>query len=362
MRISLTKEEESKVIKLLETKEENIAIASMLNELCFSLEAFPELKNYISKSDKEVSEYFIEMIYQLFELDPSNNDNKRIIDQYLSSAFSYKDVKEYNANPFKNNVNIKEKAVNHYNLHYLTYPKYSFFPLDDIKVDDKDYYKEYTKLSFFNEDYEYLTLSKNNNIWMCITPNEINTMKPHIDHAHGHVIAFGLGLGYFAYMVANKKEVQKVTIIERDEEIINLFKDNLLPLFKNRDKIEIISSDAFEYIKKDGLIHYDYAFFDLWHNAEDGLPMYLKIKEMKIYPETHFWIEESLIAMYRRCLLTVIEESLNHYSDDDYRKSKNAIDKVINTIYFKTKNLKLNSYKEIYNLLSKESILKLISK
>ena len=91
-------------------------------------------------------------------------------------------------------------------------------------------------------------------------------------------------------------------------------------------------------------------------------PLDIKLKEMDIKCETGYWIEESLIAMYRRCLLTVIEESLAHYSDDDYRRSKNAIDKVINSIYFKTKNLRLNSYDEINRLLSKENILKLIAK
>ena len=359
MRINLSKSDESKLIKLLETKEENIAIASMLNDLCFSLDQFKELEG---TSPNEINDKCKELFLDYFELDENNEDNINIVNKYLSNAFEKLDINIYEENSYKKSLKIQNITQNSYKLHELTYPKYSFFPVDDIKVDEKDYYREYTTLGFFNKDYHYLTLSKNNNIWMCITPNEINTMKPHLDKARGRVITFGLGLGYFAFMASNKKEVSKVTIIEKDENVINLFLDNLLPHFPNKNKIEIIKVDALDYIAKDHLVNYDYAFFDLWHNAEDGLPLYIKIKELGINCESGYWIEESLIAMYRRCLLTVIEESLAHYSDDDYRRSKNAIDKIINQIYFKTKNLRLSSYDEIYKLVSKESILKLIAK
>lgn len=359
MKITLNQQDQNKLIKLLETKEENIAIASMFNELCFSLDQFFELEN----ADKNnLNNLFKDIFVESFELNIEDKDNKRIIDTYLTNALNIEDSNDYDSNPYKKCLNIKEFEQNSYKLHYLTYPRYSLFPLDDIKVDEKDYYREYTSLAFFKEDYKYLTLSKNNNIWMCITPNEINTMKPHINKAKGNVITFGLGLGYFAFMCALKDDVKKVTIIEKDSTIINLFAQHLLPLFPHKEKIEIINEDGFSYINQNHLSQYDYAFFDLWHNAEDGLPMYIKLKETRIDTITSYWIEESLIAMYRRCLLTVIEESLAKYNDDDYRKNKNAIDKVINQIYFKTKNMKFNSYNEIYSFLSKDNILKLISK
>ena len=362
MRINLNKEEEKEVIILLETKEENIAIASMLNELCFSLDQFEKLKSLNNESTNAINKTCKDLFYDYFELDKENEDNARIVESYLSNAFKYEDAKKYNQNLYKNSLKIKNITQNSYKIHYLEYPKYSFFPLDDITVDEAGYYKEYTSLGFFNDNYQYLTLSKNNNIWMCITPNEINTMRAHIEEAYGNVVTFGLGLGYFAYMAAHKKEVKKVTIVEKDINVINLFTHYILPYFDCREKIEIVEDDAFNFIKQNGLQDYDYAFFDLWHNAEDGLPLYIRVREMKLSIKTGYWIEESLIAMYRRCLLTVIEESLAHYSDDDYRKNKNAMDKIINQIYFKTKNLTLNSYQEIHQLLSKDSIIKLIEK
>ena len=197
---------------------------------------------------------------------------------------------------------------------------------------------------------------------MCITPNEINTMEKHIAKAKGNIVTFGLGLGYFAYMASMKNDVKNVTIVEKDKDIISLYNQYIFPFFPYKNKIHIVEEDAIKYIEKNQLSEFDYAFFDLWHNAEDGLPLYLKIKSLDIKTNAGYWIEESLICMYRRCLLTVIYESLNGYSDDDYRKARNPIEKVINEIYFKTKKYHFESYDEITKFVSKENILKLISR
>ena len=360
MYIKLNQTELNKLIEVLNRKEENMAIASYLNDLCFSLDQFPSLTN-----DKDVKSFNLKCIDEFldyFELDRDNEENIDIILRQLEDVFHFVDINDYEQNSYKLNVKPRESSLNGYKLHYLSYPVYSFFPLDDIRVNDKKEYLEKASIGIADKEYKYLTLSKNNNIWMCITPNEINTMLPHINKAKGNIVVFGLGLGYFAYMVSLKKEVKSITIIEKDKDIINLFNDNLFSYFPHQDKIKIINADAFKFIEKDFLSSYDYAFFDLWHNAEDGLPLYLKIKSLPIVPPSSYWIEESMICLYRRCLLTVIEESLNGYGDDDYRRSKNDIERVINDIYFKTKTKRFNNFEEINKFLSKESILELISK
>jgi hypothetical protein len=47
-------------------------------------------------------------------------------------------------------------------------------------------------------------LLENDRIWMTITPNEIEIMIKPVDEAFGHVLTYGLGLGYYAYMVSKK--------------------------------------------------------------------------------------------------------------------------------------------------------------
>jgi predicted methyltransferase len=75
---------------------------------------------------------------------------------------------------------------------------------------------------------------------MTLLPNETVTTKPAIDKAHGKVLTYGLGLGYFAFMASAKHEVDSVTIVERSADVIELFKTWLLPYFPNKDKIRIV--------------------------------------------------------------------------------------------------------------------------
>ena len=101
---------------------------------------------------------------------------------------------------------------------------------------------------------------------------------------------------------------------------------------------------------------------DIWHNAEDGLPLYLRFKSLlKDYRgDTSYWLEESLIAMYRRCLLTLVEENLHDYNDNNYLKAENQYDRLINELYFKYKNTQINSFIDLHNLLTKQSIVNML--
>lgn len=66
---------------------------------------------------------------------------------------------------------------------------------------------------------------------MSVTPNEIETMRAPIARAHGRVLTFGLGIGYFAFMAASKADVESVTVVEREAAVIRLFTRLLLPQF-----------------------------------------------------------------------------------------------------------------------------------
>ena len=63
---------------------------------------------------------------------------------------------------------------------------------------------------------------------MSITPNEIETMEEAVKAATGKVIVYGLGLGYYPYMISLKDEVKEIVIVENDIKIINLFKLKLV--------------------------------------------------------------------------------------------------------------------------------------
>ena len=107
---------------------------------------------------------------------------------------------------------------------------------------------------------------------------------------------------------------------------------------------------------------FDYLFIDIWHNPEDGLPMYLKLKRLLKNKQLtiSYWLEKSILAMYRRCLLTIIEETMVGCTKKDYLKAKTEYDQIINDLYFKTENMSFSSIGEIKDLLQDKELEKLI--
>lgn len=153
------------------------------------------------------------------------------------------------------------------------------------------------KIGLWEDSLEYPVIGEDGNAWMTITPNETNTMKKPIEKAHGRVLTFGLGLGYFAYMASLKEEVESVTIVERSDEIIELFTKEILGQFKTKDKIKIVKGDMFEYIKEKDLENeFDYIFTDIW---QDCTEVYLYLKTRKALEhikniEIDYWISDAI--------------------------------------------------------------------
>jgi hypothetical protein len=108
---------------------------------------------------------------------------------------------------------------------------------------------------------------------MSNTPAEIYDHMEFSNNAKGHILINGLGLGIVLEMVLNNPEVTKITVIEKDPEIIQL----VAPFFANEPKIEIICADAFDYQPPKG-IRYGAVWHDIWMNiCSDNLPEMTKL-------------------------------------------------------------------------------------
>ena len=175
--------------------------------------------------------------------------------------------------------------------------------------------------------------------------------------ANGHVLVLGLGMGYVAFMMAMKSNVKSVTIVEKDPQVINIFNNLIWPNFKNKEKIEIINDDAIHYLSVKQKA-YDYIFADLWHSPDDGLPLFIKIK--KINRNIDCWLETSMYALLRRCMITLLFEVLNGYLEKNYLKAKIYTDEVINKYYFTTKKVTIETVDDLDNLLSFDNLLNLM--
>nr|WP_302595595.1 hypothetical protein [uncultured Cellulosilyticum sp.] len=244
-------------------------------------------------------EAFSLVLAQALGLDLEENaEDKALYYNYFEEMLAPLDLQEYADNLYYKNIKIPNAQIGRWEFKHEKYKPYEAFVYNDLKqlADGRII----PQIGFFEKDFSYPAVFENNREWMLITPNEIETMKAPIAAAHGKVLTFGLGLGYYAYMVSEKENVATVTIVEKDENVIKLFKQYILPQFAHPEKIHIIHEDAFIYAKKYfATAHYDVVFTDIWHDPADGVDLYLKMKEYeKLSPESEYWywIEDTMIC------------------------------------------------------------------
>ena len=140
-------------------------------------------------------------------------------------------------------------------------------------------------------------------------------------------------------MTSEKEEVESITVVEKSEDVIALFKEYILPQFSHPEKVRIVNADAFEYAERImPAERFDIAFVDTWRDASDGAPMYERMKPLEcLSPDTEFlyWIENFLISRLRALCFAEIEERLERGEDMNYTdiadELKNAHLKTVNT-------------------------------
>ena len=263
--------------------------AEMINELC-------------EGTDITVKEALVALLCEVFALDDERGgEERRLIREYITPSVRVLDTKRYTENPYYKNVAPEAKKLGACEIKWEYYPPYRAAICDDMII--RDDFSEVAPIGFFTEGFHFPAVLEDGNEWMTLTPVDLDTCDEAIEAAHGKVVTFGLGLGYYAYMVSEKNDVESVTVVEKNAHVIDLFVSQMLPKFKNKDKVRIVQADAFEYAKEvmPGE-KFDYAFVDTWRDASDGLPMWERMKALEhLSPTTEFsyWIERFIISRRR---------------------------------------------------------------
>ena len=271
----------------------------------------------------EIKDGIVAILCQIFGLDIDGSpDERTLIRDYLTPSVRVMDAERYRNNPYYKNITIPEVKKGSWELKREKYPAYRGVIANDMLLLDN--FKEIAPLGFFTEDFEFPAVLEDGNEWMTLTPVDLDTSDEAIDRAHGRVVTFGLGLGYYVYMTSEKESVESVTVVEKSEDVIALFREYVLPQFSHPEKVRIVNADAFEYAE-----HimpeekYDVAFVDTWRDASDGAPMYRRMKPLeKLSPDTEFlyWIENFLISRLRALEFADIEDKLERGEDMSYEE------------------------------------------
>ena len=302
------------------------------------LESFPTLLKkemidaLVSDGDISREEAVTALLSEAFGLDFERPHDRVIIRDYLTPSVKVLSTEKYENNPYYKNIKVDGIKGGNWEFKRELYPAYRAFIRDDMMIFEG--FREVPPLGMFDEDFDFPAVLEGGNEWMTLTPVDLDTCEEAINAARGRVITFGLGLGYYAYMVSEKPEVESITVVEKSEEVIRLFTDYILPQFPNRNKVKIVCADAFEYAENVmPSEHFDLAFVDTWRDASDGEPMYKRMKKLeKLNTPTPFmyWIENFLISRARALKFEDLLAKITKGTDDAPSTYSEVVDGLVN--------------------------------
>lgn len=225
-----------------------------------------------------------------------SEEDREMFENYFPDMIHYLKKEDYDCDPYYKNIKVTPVKEGSWEFREAVIKPYELIPLDDLKEAPDG--RIIPQVAFFDCEFPYPVILENNVEWMLVTPNEVETMREGIKKARGKVATYGLGLGYFPYMTSIMEEVTDVTVVERDENVIDIFKRFILPQFPHPEKVNVVCADAFEYAEKVApQENFDYIYIDIWHDPSDGVEMYKRFKELeKLCPDTSFeyWIEKTM--------------------------------------------------------------------
>jgi len=203
--------------------------------------------------------------------------HKMLFRQYFVPMLHAMKADEYARNRYYTDVKITESVVGDWELKTERLKAGECFVCNDpVKLQSG---RILPQIGYFDSDFDFPAVLQGGREWMTLMPNETITTQPALDASHGKVLTYGLGLAYFAYMAALKPEVMSVTVVEKDEDVIKLYRDVIEPQLCCRQKIEVIHADAFDYAEHImPCKNYDVVFTDIWHDPSDGVELYQKMR------------------------------------------------------------------------------------
>lgn len=310
MKVSNTKRIAGKIMQIMQIKQPSSMVNTIITNCIAPHSIIPHnveaLRQEAVIIQKEMPEYSVDQVMMLLLVEsligPYLEQQPEMMEffmNWIAAESRVFDVKEFNKNPFIKNIDFTNQSDGDYELKYHDLMPYEL-DIYDIPKRIEELCVDIPRVGCFPEEFMYpVIFQKSKGTWMSISPNEVFTMEKPIRNAKGKVLTLGCGMGYFAYMVSLKEDVESITIVELEQSVIDIFEKYLLPQFENKDKITIIKADAIEFLRdmEDGT--FDYCFADIWIGIEDIIP-YFAVKEIGRHlrkTKIEYWIEDSFAIL-----------------------------------------------------------------
>lgn len=241
-----------------------------------------------------LAEAFAHYLAAIMGLDAGGAD-RLFFQHWLLPALHELSPAAYTGDAYFQSIRIPTDMRGKWQLKTESLKPFEAFVCNDIVVTEDC--RMIPQIGFFKEEYPFPAVLENGREWMTLQPNEMVTSYPAIHAAHGRVLTFGLGLGFFAYHASEKQDVESVTVVDISGDVIDLFQTHILPQFPHKEKIHLVQCDAFDFAEAQMAGNFDFVFADIWHDAGDGQELYLRMKEIaRRHPEIDFtyWLEDTI--------------------------------------------------------------------
>lgn len=220
----------------------------------------------------------------------------------------------------------------------------------------------YHPIGYFDVDIDLPVLIEGEKVWMSPAISELESMRDGIEKGHGKCLTMGLGIGFLTYLWLLKEEVDSVTVVEFNQDIINLFESYIRPQFRTSKKLEIIHGDALDYYNEQFLNQFDYVYVDFWESTGDGLELYTRLLEKKIdFHHVDYWLEDSMLHEVKYIVALYLYKIYKGKSIVDFISSMDTdsreLAKKVNK-YFKTRNDVVRSEDELLEIMHVKELLK----
>jgi hypothetical protein len=226
------------------------------------------------------------------------------------------------------------------------------------------YLFHYHPIGYFETDIDLPVLKEGGKVWMSPAISEMESMKDGIAKGHGRCMTMGLGIGFLPYLWLLKDEVESVTVVEFNRDVIDLFDKYIRPQFRTDKKLKIIHGDAFDYYNEEFLNQFDYVYVDFWESTGDGLELYTRLMEKKIdLPHVDYWIEDSILYDVKYIAAPYLYALYEGKGVSDFISSMEGDSKVLAkkaNKYFRTRNDLITTEDELLRIIHGKDVLRAI--
>ena len=104
-------------------------------------------------------------------------------------------------------------------------------------------------------------------------PAEVATAEKGVEMAKGRVLVLGCRIGYVPFSTALKSNVTKVTVVDADKDVLEMFEKNVMSALPDeiRGKVDIIHEEPNSFLEHVHDGDYDFCYIDTWMLENDQL-------------------------------------------------------------------------------------------